>query len=301
MIKIPNCEIFAKIEPINKGWVVDNEKKYYVETTDGRRLLLRITDASEYENIKTQFVMLAKLAGLDISMSCPVDLGFCDDDISVYQLLTWVDGEDIESALPKMCTSEQYEWGLKAGRLLKEIHSVPAPKDIRGWSVHFNSMLQGELDSYYSKAELHCELGEIIIKHLNENNGVLGVRTQTFIHGDYNPGNLIMMPNGEIGAIDFSSGYGDPFWDIFKVSWRPHLFPHFYSGQIWGYFNNEPALDFWKIYSYYFAFGALIALQAPHWAGFYNLEEGKAVAQNILTWSYNFNTLIPSWYLDNHK
>jgi len=207
----------------------------------------------------------------------------------------------VESALPAMPTSEQYNWGLKAGRLLREIHSVPASKDAQSWGIHFNNMLQGELESYYSKAELHSEHGEVIIKQLNENNDVLGVRPQTFIHGDYNPGNLIMMPSGELGVIDFSSGYGDPFWDIFKASWRPHLFPHFYSGQIRGYFNSEPALDFWKVYSYYFAFGALIALQAPHWAGFNNLEEGKSVTQNILTWSHNFKSPIPSWYLDSYK
>ena len=300
MIKIPNCENFVKIEPINKGWVVDNEKKFYIETNDGQRLLLRITDASEYENIKTKFEMLELLAGLNISMSRPINFGFCDD-IRVYQLLTWVDGEDIESTLPVMPTSEQYDWGLKAGKILRDIHSVPSPKDTCSWDVHFNNMLQGELESYCSKTESHSEHGEIIIAYLKENNDVLGMRPQTFIHGDYNPGNLIMMSSGELGVIDFSSGYGDPFWDIFKVSWRPHLFPHFYSGQIYGYFNCEPALDFWKVYSYYFAFGALIALQAPYWVGFNNLEEGKGVARNILTWSRSFKNLIPSWYLGNNK
>jgi hypothetical protein len=43
----------------------------------------------------------------------------------------------------------------------------------------------------------------------------------------------------------------------------------------------------------------MIALQAPHWTGFNNLEEGKSVTQNILAWSDNFKNPIPSWYWSN--
>lgn len=39
MIDIPNYDTFIKIEPILKGW--SSDKKYYVETKDEQRLLLR--------------------------------------------------------------------------------------------------------------------------------------------------------------------------------------------------------------------------------------------------------------------
>ncbi|NLO41171.1 MAG: phosphotransferase [Ruminiclostridium sp.] len=294
MINIPGCEAFAKIEPINKGW--SNDKKYYIETYDGRRLLLRIADASEYEHKKAQYDMLERVSKLDIPMSRPMDFGLCGDNKSVYQLLSWVDGEDVESVLPTMSKTEQYNYGLKAGNLLRKIHSVPAPEGTEDWDINFNRMLRGEINANHSRSELHCEPSDMIIKYLQENRNILGVRTQTYIHGDYNPGNLIIMPNSELGVIDFSSSYADPCWDIFKVSWRPNLFPHFYSGQIHGYFNSEPTLEFWNAYTYYFAFGALIALAGPQWAGFDNLEEGKSVMQNILMWSDNFKNPIPTWY-----
>jgi len=35
---------FTKIEPVNKGW--SSDKKYYIETADDRKLLLRVADIS---------------------------------------------------------------------------------------------------------------------------------------------------------------------------------------------------------------------------------------------------------------
>lgn len=294
MLNIPNSETFAKIELINKGW--SSDKKYYVETFDGRRLLLRIADVSEYEHNKKLYSMLKQISRQNISMSRPVDFGLCDDDRSVYQLLEWVDGEALESILPIISEAEQYAFGLKAGELLLEIHSVPSLEGTKDWDETFNAMLHGEMETYRSRTELHCELGDTIIEFLHKKRDTLGVRPQVYIHGDYNPGNLIIMPSGELGVIDFCSSFGDPYWDIFKPSWRPNLFAHFFSGLIYGYFTREPDLNFWNAYTYYFAYGALLALAGPHWAGFHSLAEGKEVAQNILAWSDNFNNPIPVWY-----
>ena len=47
MKDIPNSDAFMKIELIHKGW--SGDKKYYIETIDGERLLLRISDISFYE------------------------------------------------------------------------------------------------------------------------------------------------------------------------------------------------------------------------------------------------------------
>jgi len=300
MINIPGCETFEKIEPINKGWDYENpnnDKKYYIETYDKQRLLLRIANLSEYENKKAQFDMLEQLSKVDIPMPYPIGFGLCNDGKNVYQLFTWVNGEDLESLLPTMSEADQYHFGLKAGNLLKLIHSIPAPEGTDDWIISFSTMLHEEIDTYQANTLLHCKSGEIIIEYFINNKNILSVQPQTFIHGDYNPGNLIIMPNNELGVIDFSCGYGDPYWDIFKVSWRPTMYSHFYSGQIRGY-TCEPSLEFWKIYTHYFAYGALLALRAPQWAGFNDLEEGRRTAQDILKWSDNLTNPIPTWYLD---
>ena len=280
MIKIPGSETFTKIEPIHKGWT--NDKKYYIETSDGRKLLLRIADVSEYEHKKAQFSLLKWVSKLDIPMSHPMDLGLCNYGENVYQIFNWVDGEAVDSVLPKISKTKQYHLGLNAGRLLQMIHSIPVTANTEDWGIQFNHMLQDELETHHSQPEMHSDFGETIKEYFKKNRDILGVRSQVYMHGDYNPGNLIITPNGELGVIDFSSSYGDPYWDIFKVSWRPSLFPYYYSGQIRGYFNNEPTLDFWNVYTHYFAYGVLIALRSPQWAGFNNPEEGKSVVQNII-------------------
>ena len=298
MKDIPEYINFTKIEPIHKGWT--GEQKYYIETTTNQQLLLRITDASKYDYKKAQQTLLKRVSELDIPISRPVGFGLCDDKKKVYQLLTWLEGEDVESLLPTITNMEQYNLGLKAGKLLRKIHSVAAPKGTEDWDTNFDRMLRGEIEAYRSRMDIQSELGDIIIHYVKENRDIIGVRAQTFIHGDYNPGNLIIMPNGELGAIDFNCSYGDRYWDIFKVSWRPECYAYFYSGQIRGYFDGEPTLEFWNAYTYYFAFGALIASSAPQWAGFNTPDEGKAVVKSILDWSDNFKNPKPKWYINKY-
>jgi hypothetical protein len=124
---IKNCESFVKLEPISKG--LSGDKTYYAETSDGRRLLLRISDISEYERKKAIFNMMKRVAASGVNMPLPVDFGKCGDGKSVYQLLTWCDGKDLEAVLPALTEAEQYKLGQKAGQTLRKIHSIPAPED----------------------------------------------------------------------------------------------------------------------------------------------------------------------------
>ena len=47
MIDIPGYDTFTKIEPITKGW--SDDKKYYIENADSRRIILWVSDISELE------------------------------------------------------------------------------------------------------------------------------------------------------------------------------------------------------------------------------------------------------------
>ena len=100
MKDIPNFDQFVKVEEINKGW--SNDKKYYVETRDQERLLLRISAVSEYDEKKKEFEIMKKLATVGVNMSQPIAFGICDNGKSVYQLLCWVDGEEAKEVLPSL-------------------------------------------------------------------------------------------------------------------------------------------------------------------------------------------------------
>jgi serine/threonine-protein kinase len=49
MFDIPGYSTFRKIEAVNKGW--SDDKKFYIENEDDRKLLLRLSDISQL-NVK---------------------------------------------------------------------------------------------------------------------------------------------------------------------------------------------------------------------------------------------------------
>lgn len=95
MIDILAHPTFTKIELLNKGW--SNDKKYYIETVGGERLLLRVADIAEYERKRAEYGMLQQMVKLGVPASHPVDFGVCGGGKSVYQLLTWVDNSYLSS------------------------------------------------------------------------------------------------------------------------------------------------------------------------------------------------------------
>lgn len=126
MFDIKNYDTFKKIEAINKGW--SDDKKFYIETVTNGKLLLRICDMAEYDKKKSEYEIIKRLADRGLPVSRPVDFGVCDNGKSVYSIFVWCDGEDAEKVLPNLTEVEQYSLGLKSGQILKEIHSIPAPK-----------------------------------------------------------------------------------------------------------------------------------------------------------------------------
>ena len=50
---------FTKIEPVNKGW--SSDKKYYIEAAEGKKLLLRVADISQYDRKKAEFEMMKQV------------------------------------------------------------------------------------------------------------------------------------------------------------------------------------------------------------------------------------------------
>ena len=302
MTDIKNYETLIKIEAINKG--LSGDEKYFVETIENRQMFLRVSDITEYDRKKADYDMMARAYKSGILTPEPIDFGLCNGGKSVYSLVSRLDGEDVESVLPHISESEQSLLGIKAGVLLKKIHAIPIPipalDDIEDWADRFTKKVKYWLDKYNSRLDVHSKTGDMIIGYLEENHNqnALENRTQRFIHGDYNTENIIITSCGEVGVIDFNSyntAYGDPWWDINNMAWMPKIFPCFYTGQIRGYFDGEPPMNFWNVFAYYLAYDALAALTDPY--GLNGLEDGTEIVRNILSWTDNFKSRIPNWYL----
>ena len=289
-----NISVF---EPLNKG--LSGDYKFYIETTDGQRLLLRISEIEEYNRKKAEYDMLERAAVLGIPMSMPIKFGQCNNASSVYQLLEWVDGEDLEHLLPKLSETKQYVCGLKAGKLLKKINTLYPSKNAEPWAEKFWIKAQRRIE-FYNKHNIKSENGDLIINFLQENKKILENRPQTFVHGDFNISNLIKMPNGEIGVIDFNcfnGDYGDPWWDMFTFIWGRDVPEYFYTGLINGYFNGKPTTEFFKVLSFYLAYDALAALCDTSINEQGEPQDGQRHMANVLLWLDNMNNLMPTWYL----
>ncbi len=71
--------------------------------------------------------MMRQVAALGVPMCKPIEFGTCED--GVYSIQSWIDGEDAEEVIGRYSDSEQYVYGLEAGRILRKIHSISAPAD----------------------------------------------------------------------------------------------------------------------------------------------------------------------------
>ena len=290
-------DTFVKIEPINKG--KSGDKKYRIETAAGEKLLLRVSDAGKLERKKIEYGMLKRASALDINLSVPVDFGIFNDGKSVYQLIKWVEGDDLESVFPDLSDAERYAFGLKAGGLLKKIHTLQAPKGAEPWDTWFYRKVQENI-GYYATSPIKSEGGDLVIRYLREKKFLLAGRSQTFNHGDCNRTNLIVMPNGEIGVIDFDcynkdKDHGDPWYEFIPMNWVGAADPYFCTGMLNGYFGGGPPRIFFEVFAYYLTYDALAVLCESFMNG--EPENGAGHLADILSWTNNLENIVPTWYL----
>lgn len=294
MQDIKQYPTFKVIEPINKGW--SSDKKYYIETKDGNKLLLRVADISEYDQKKTEFEIMQKFATEGIPMSKPVDFGVCDNGKNVYSLLTWCDGYDAEKLLPMLPETEQYVLGLKAGVILRKINSVSTQAMSNDWANAYVNKIDRYIENY-KNCGIRFENDEMLIDYINANRHLMQNRPMSLTHGDFHAGNLILSPNKELSVIDFNRfKWVDPYHSFGALVFSAITSPYFSTGQVRGYFDGEPPKDFWSLVSLYMA---AIAVNSLPWSIPYGQDEidfAKRQITDILSWFNNMQTEVPSWY-----
>jgi len=277
------------VEAVAGGLSAD--RKYYIETADGQRLLLRISQVSNWERKKTEYEMVTQAFAHGIPAPQPWGFGMCDNAENCYSLLSWMDGVDAETAMAGMSAKGRYALGLKAGAVLRKIHSVPIPVETGKYADCFERKVKKWIDLYNAKPQVHCEIGKMILEYLQERQEVLRSRPQTFIHGDFNKENMIVKPDGELGVIDFNgynTMYGDPWEELNNMAWMPKACLDFQSSQINAYFGGAPPAAFWEVFNYYLAYTALTALTDAY--GLNGMENGMEIVERILLWTDCFRS-----------
>ena len=302
-----NKNIFDSIktkEPIDKGYSED--KKYCMTVVNGTKYLLRISPLSLYKSRKSLFALHEELAALNVPMCVPVEFGTCND--GVYYIQSWIDGEDLETALPRLSDTEQYTLGVKAGEILRKIHSIPLSESHidywtavpvkEDWAIKYNRQLDKSVKDYQA-GELRFIGDNYVLDYIENNRHLLSNRPQCFDFDDYNVFNM-MFSNGDLIIIDFERyNIGDP-WEAFSdIVWSVKHSHHFSTGQIRGYFGGEPPEEFWELLALYFSDYLLSFWKSQPITIEFWRDITSELSQNILKWFDNMQNPVPTWYLKN--
>lgn len=295
MTKTPIYENIIKLKPITKGW--SSDQKYCATSKDGLKYLLRISSMEQYEIKKTEFEMMGCIATLGVPMCQPIEFGTCDK--GVYSLQSWIEGSDAEEIIPILSYSEQYSYGLEAGRILKMIHSIPAPDTQENWGVYFNRKIDSKIQMY---ADCHVKYNndKAFIEYIDANRHLLNNRPQVYQHGDYHRGNMMINKDGVLNIIDFNrNDFGDPWEDMKSITWDARTSPMFASGRINGYFNGVAPIEFWSLLALYICVGTISSIP---WATAYGSDEINtmiSLSDEVSSWYNNMQNPVPTWYREH--
>lgn len=277
----------SSAERLAKG----HESKYRVVTSRGKRRLLRVNDTTHYDWLEGDYNMYAYVAAAGINVMRPVAMGKFHNGELAYQLYTWLEGEDLAAALPRMSEREKYATGIKAGRAMRALHALMPMGDTEPWEARFGGKIRAAIEYMRANPGI-CKHGELLADYVIKNAALYENRPLSFTHGDWNPENIMLTSTGEIAVIDLSgeNDYGDPWWEFRDILSDENAFPEFYTGQIDGYFDGAPPREFFKLLSVYVAFCAVEFLK-------YREDDSTPdQTETVMEWFDNMRNPVPTWY-----
>lgn len=279
--------------PVDKGW--SGDQKYQAVTAEGDRYLLRISSIDRLERKRREYEKMCEVAQLGIPMCLPVEFGTCGE--GVYSIQSWIDGQDAEELLVSMTREQQYKYGMDAGRILATIHTIPAPVDAPDWEMRFNAKIDRKI-AMYEACELKYENGgDPFLDYIAQNRHLLRGRPQSYQHGDYHIGNMMIDRNGVLTIIDFDrDDFGDPWEEFNRIVWCAQSAPAFASGMVDGYFDGEIPMDFWRLLALYICSNTLSSLPWAIPFGEGEIQIMQKQAAQVLEWYNGMENVIPSWY-----
>ena len=279
--------------PIDKGW--SGDRKYCAETSDGGKYLLRVSSADRLERKRREFDQMARVAALGVPMCLPVEFGFCED--GVYSIQSWIEGVDAETVVMAMDQNAQYRYGLDAGAILRKIHTLPAPADAPDWEDRFNAKIDRKI-AMYENCELKYESGgEAFLAYIADHRHLLSGRPQSYQHGDYHIGNMMIDRAGQLTVIDFDrDDFGDPWEEFNRIVWSAQAAPAFASGMVDGYFDGSVPVEFWELLALYICSNTLSSLPWAIPFGEGEIRVMREQAAQVLAWYDGMKKVVPSWY-----
>lgn len=283
---------------IDKGW--SGDQKYCAVTADGQKYLLRISSIDRLERKRREHEKMSEVALLGIPMCMPVEFGTCEE--GAYSIQSWIDGVDAEETVAAMDYATQYRYGVDAGRILAKIHTISAPADAPNWETRFNAKIDRKI-AMYENCELKYESGgDAFLQYIAENRHLLQGRPQSYQHGDYHIGNMMITKDCVLTIIDFDrDDFGDPWEEFNRIVWCAQSAPAFAFGMVDGYFDGDVPMEFWKLLALYICSNTLSSLPWAIPFGEGEVQVMRKQAAQVLEWYVGMQQVIPTWYQSNKE
>lgn len=283
---------FVRLEKVDKGWSKD--QKFCAVKADGSKSLIRISPMAQYEGKKAEFEMMRRADAAGVNMCRAIELGTCPE--GVYSIQSWIEGRELEEVLPLLSEAQRYAYGMEAGRILRNIHSLPILVQLEPWESRFNRKMDHKIRGY-EECPVKFEGDREMIAYIQANRHLLKDRPQCWQHGDYHSGNMMVDTAGGLVIIDFNrSDYGDPWEEFNRIVWCAQASPVFASGMVNGYFSSQVPEEFWRLLALYISSNTLSAVV---WALPFGQEQVDVMLRqtaDIMEWYDHMQRVIPSWY-----
>lgn len=292
---IPQFGSWVEVRTLSGGW--SDDRKYKIRNRQGELLLLRTADISQYDRKREEFQWIQRVAATGIPMPKVIDFGVCNSARDTYILLSWIGGAELRSRIGGFSAEEAYRLGIEAGRILKNIHSLAAPPEEEEWQTRMHGIFHRKMEAC-RHCSLKVEHDGKFMDFIDRSFHLLHEAPQTFLHGDFHPGNLVIDDGGALSVIDFNRfEFGDPVRDFARLAvFSCRDSADFARGQIDGYFEGAVPDYFFPRLAFYAAFDSLFCLV---WAERFGQDEVDA-ARIRISMVYDdfagFTESVPGWY-----
>ncbi|CEA00947.1 Phosphotransferase enzyme family protein [Jeotgalicoccus saudimassiliensis] len=299
MSELPLNDI-QSITPFNRGWSDDRK---FIVTAENSKFLLRVGNIKNKDRFLQHVLLLQQSAEMNIPTHNPAAHGECLSATHYYILLNWIEGNNAGDVLTGFTSSEQYDFGVTAGKILSNIHSfTPVFENPESWSKRYNRKIDRKIEMY-NNCELKYQNGELLFDVITKYRQLIKNKTDVQHHGDFHIGNMLIDSNHKLHIIDFDRhDTGEAYEEFNRITWCASVSPEFASGRIDGYFNNDVPEEFWEMLQLYIATNMLSSLP---WAIPFGEKEIRTMRRSyaeLLNWYDDFELTVPKWYrkYENH-
>ncbi|OWA33668.1 hypothetical protein B9G55_20190 [Saccharibacillus sp. O16] len=260
--------------------------------------LLRLFDESSLAAKRAEFEALYRMQSISVHCSRPISLGRWESDGLYFQLLSYIEGENAVAALPTAPKPQQLRVGIQAGEELRRIGGYEEAEELTSWSVRYRNRVEQKFRRIEASSGLPACVQAIVDK-VKDNLTLVDERPSAFLHGRFLPSNLIVKGGRLAGVVGFGHfDWGDPVYEFASLGLCGRsLSPVFCTGQILGYHGGqEPDEEFWALYSFYAACGALSLLVEALDQGAASLDSVIVLMERLVDDHDHFSQNRPSWF-----